>query len=157
VAKRSRAGRQLGVHYAGRAGDGEFAVVTIESRGGPDHHAHCIRPCPQCPWREDSPVGVFPAEAFRHSARTAYDMAQTTFGCHMAGRGRPLTCAGFLLRGAMHNLLIRLAQARGKIDLRDVSDGGFPIYASYRAMAIANGVPADDPALKPCRSNGYDD
>jgi hypothetical protein len=145
--------RQVASHYAGRSGDGEFAVVTITSRGGPDHHAHCTRPCPQCPWREDSPIGVFPAEAYRHSAATAYDMAQTTFACHMAGKERPLTCAGFLLRGSMHNLLIRLAQIRGTLNLRDVSDGGAPLYESYRAMAIANGVAPDDPALQPCRSN----
>lgn len=152
-----RTTRQIGAHYAGAAGDGQFAVVTIASRGGPDHHAHCLRPCPQCPWRTDVPIGAFPAEAYRHSARTAYDMAQTTFGCHMAGRDRPLTCAGFLLRGADHNLLIRLAMIKGQLDPSKVADGGAPLFESYRAMAVANGVPADDPALAPCRANGYDD
>lgn len=152
-----RKAEQIGFHYAGRAGDGEFAVVTISSRGpAPDHHAHCIRPCPQCPWRTDSPLGIFPAEAYRHSATTAYDMAQNVFACHMAGKDQPLTCAGFLLRGAMHNLAIRLASIRGRLDLRAVTDGGVELYASYRAMAIANGVEPDDPVLQPCRSNDYD-
>jgi hypothetical protein len=150
-----RRGKQIGARYAGRAGDGEFAVVTIAS-GGTGDHAHCLRPCPQCPWRLDSPVGAFPAEAFRHSAATAYDMAQTVFSCHMAGTGRPLTCAGFLLRGSMHNLVIRLAQIRGRLEFSKVSDGGAPLYASYRAMAIANGVAPDDPVLERCRSNDYD-
>jgi hypothetical protein len=150
------AARQIGVHYAGRAGDGEFAVATIASAGGGNHHAHCIRPCPQCPWRLDAPIGAFPAEAFRHSARTAYDMVQTTFACHMADRDRPLTCAGFLLRGAMHNLAIRMAQITQGLNLRDVSTAGVPLYDSYRAMAEANGVEPGDPALTPCRSNGYD-
>lgn len=83
-------------------------------------------------------------------------MAQTTFACHMAGKDEPLTCAGFLLRGSMHNLLIRLGQMRGAIDFDKISAGGAQLYDSYRAMAIANGVEADDPALKPCRSNDYD-
>lgn len=100
---------------------------------------------------------MFPAEAYRHSASTAYDMAQNTFACHMAGKTEPLTCAGFLLRGSMHNLTIRLAQMKGAVDLRKISDGGHELYSSYRAMAIANGVPPDDPKLRPCRSNDYDD
>lgn len=154
---RRRDAEQTGFHYAGTTDDGEFAVVTIASRGAtPDHHAHCTRPCPQCPWRTDSPIGRFPAEAFRHSAATAYDMASNTFACHMAGKNQPLTCAGFLLRGAMHNLAIRMATIRGRLDLRDVTDGGIDLYSSYRAMAIANGVAADDPILQPCRDNGYD-
>lgn len=152
MAKR-RGTEQIGAHYAGVAGDGQFAVVTIMSRDGPDHHPHCLQPCPECPWRKDSAIGAFPAEAYRHSARTAYDMAQTTFGCHMAGKGKPLTCAGFLLRGADHNLLIRLAQIRGRLDLSKVSDGGAPLFESYAAMAIANGVRPDDPVLAPCRTN----
>jgi hypothetical protein len=154
--RRRRAVEQIGAHYAGRAGDGEFAVVTLISRGGPGHHNHCLRPCPQCPWRTDAPIGAFPAEAFRHSASTAYDMAQNTFACHMAGKAQPATCAGFLLRGAMHSLTIRLASMKGSIDLRKVTDGGADLYASYRAMAISNGVAADDPVLVPCRSNDYD-
>lgn len=147
--------RQVGFHYAGRSGDGEFAVVTITSQGGPEHHHHCIRPCPQCPWRIDSPIRAFPAEAFRHSAATAYDMAQTAFACHMAGKDRPLTCAGFLLRGAMHNLVVRLAITFRRYDPREVSDGGLELYADYRAMAEANGVDPDDPILRPCRGNTY--
>jgi hypothetical protein len=33
----------------------------------------------------------------------------------------------------------------------DVTDGGHVLHANYRAMAIANGVKADDPALSYCR------
>ena len=152
MARRRKIDR-IETHYAGRAGDGEFAVASIVVREGPDHHSHCVRPCPECPWAKDSPIGVFPAEAFRHSARTAYDMAGTTFACHMARPEAPATCAGFLLRGAAHNLVVRLAQIRGRLDLRRVQDGGRELFSSYRAMAIANGVAADDPALAPCRSN----
>jgi hypothetical protein len=33
----------------------------------------------------------------------------------------------------------------------DVEDGGHELHESYRAMAIANGVAADDPVLAACR------
>ena len=95
-------------------------------------------------------TGEFPAEAFRHSAGTAYDMAQNTFACHASGVTKPAICAGFLLRGADHNLAARLGYISGRIK-NDVSDGGHALHPNYRAMAIANGVPADDPILTACR------
>jgi hypothetical protein len=80
-------------------------------------------------------------------------MATHTFGCHGSDRAAPLACAGFLLRGAMHNLTVRM---RGP-NPDDVSDGGRELYDNYRAMAIVNGVDPDDPALAPCRDNDYGD
>ena len=90
-----------------------------------------------------------------HSAGTAYDMATSTFACHQAGASRPRMCAGFLLRGAEHNLTVRLAKIRGELT-RQPTSGGHPLHASYAAMAIANGVPADHPALASCRSDELD-
>lgn len=136
-------------------GDGEHLVVTLKGSGdGP--LLHRVQPCEQCPWRSDLPTGVFPVAAFSHSAATAYDMAQSTFACHMSGKEKAATCAGFLLRGADHNLSIRLAMMHGRYDPRRVSDGGKPLYASYRAMAIANGASDDDPALEACRGADED-
>jgi hypothetical protein len=103
------------------------------------------KPCSTCPWRVDA-IGEFPAEAFRHSANTAYDMAVHEFGCHQTGRDKPLTCAGFLLHGARHNLTTRLKLAQGAIDPATVSDFGLALFANYREMAEANGV---SPALIP--------
>lgn len=134
--------------------------VTHIAPAGPDHQvvrvvsdpaekAYCTSPCQNCPWRKDA-VGLFPPEAFRVSAPTAYDMAQSTFGCHTAGTVSPKTCAGFLLRGAAHNLNIRIGYINGRIG-RDVSDGGHKLHESYRAMAVANGVDPADPVLEPCR------
>lgn len=126
------------------AGD-NHQVLTVEGgRGG-----YRRKPCSDCPWRLDA-TGEFPAEAFKHSASTAYDMAQNTFACHQSGTKKPAICAGFLLRGADHNLSIRLAHMRGSID-RDVEDGGHLLHPSYRDMAIANGVDEDDPILDKCR------
>lgn len=125
----------------------DHQVVTLQSQKG-CKSLYRKEPCPQCPWREDA-VGVFPPEAFRHSAGTAYDMSTHNFACHDSGTRKPAVCAGFLLRGADHNLAVRLQRMQGNYD--DVSDGGHVLHDSYRAMAIANGVPPDDPVLAPCR------
>lgn len=125
---------------------------------GPDHQVVSLEggkglyrrePCPKCPWRVDA-VGEFPAEAFKHSARTAHDMSNHTFACHDSGTKKAATCAGFLLRGADHNLSVRLGYMDGTYK-NDVSDGGHELHEDYRAMAIANGVDPDDESLKQCR------
>jgi len=126
------------------AGD-NHQVVTVE--GGRSGYRR--KPCSDCPWRVDA-TGEFPAEAFKHSAGTAYDMATHTFACHQSGQKKPAICAGFLLRGADHNLMVRIGYARGRFD-DDLSDGGVELHENYRAMAIANGVDPDDPVLAPCR------
>lgn len=128
-----------------RPADQNNQVVTVEGGKG----IYRREPCPKCPWRVDA-TGEFPAEAFRHSAGTAYDMAEHTFGCHESGTKRPAMCAGFLLRGADHNLTVRLAYMTGRLK-GDVADGGHKLHENYRAMAIANGVPENDPALAACR------
>ncbi|MFC5054347.1 DUF6283 family protein [Saccharothrix xinjiangensis] len=130
------------------AGDGTWGVVTIERRG----HAHRTEPCPRCPWRRDAPLNAFPPQVFRDSARTTYDLATHTFGCHGSPRTTPQTCAGFLLRGASDNLTVRMAVLNDRIDPGSISSP-VELYADYRAMAIANGVDPSDPALAPCRGD----
>jgi hypothetical protein len=133
------------VRPAGLNSRGEdHQVVRVEGGGG----SYRRQPCSDCPWRVDA-VGEFPAEAFRHSANTAYDMARESFACHQSGAEKPATCAGFLLRGAEHNLGVRLKRMQGQC--LDVADGGHELHGSFREMAIANGVAADDPALSLCR------
>lgn len=127
-------------------------VITVATRRVDSHAAYRREPCAECPWRKDAPIGAFPAEAYRHSARTCYDMAATTFACHMSGRTNPATCAGFLLSaGAQHNMLVRIAAMNGKLDLRAVKSR-VALYSTYQQMAIANGVAVDDPCLRACRS-----
>jgi hypothetical protein len=120
-------------------------VVRVEGGSG----GYRRQPCGGCPWRVDN-TGDFPAEAFRISAGTAADMAMETFGCHESGSKKPATCAGFLLRGAAHNLGVRLGLHNGRFKL-DVTDGGHELHAGYISMAVANGVPRNDPALRQCR------
>lgn len=127
--------------------DENHAVVTVKGGNG----LYRREPCQECPWRIDSPVGAFPAEAYRISANTAYDMSGHTFACHMSGTAKPAICAGFLLRGADHNLAVRLAYMRG--DIAGDVQSSVPLYDSYRAMAEANGVDPADPALVPCRKS----
>ena len=129
------------VRPAGR----DHQVVTIEGGKG----SYRRQPCAKCPWRLDA-VGEFPAEAFRHSANTAYDMSTHMFGCHDSGAKKPATCAGFLLRGSDHNLGARLARMTGRIR-DDVSDGGHELFSNYREMAVANGVEPNDVVLGACR------
>lgn len=131
----------------------EYGVTTVTTRGGAQQVCR-KEPCPQCPWRKDVPTGVFPPKAFQTSAPTAYDAAMSTFACHMSGAKMPATCAGFLMRHAENNLGVRLGLAKDRIELERVTDGGLPLYESYREMAIANGVDPDDPVLRPVRANG---
>lgn len=128
-----------------RPAGSEHQVVSV--KGGCESHRK--KPCSDCPWRTDA-AGVFPAEAFLHSAHTSFDMSTASFACHQSGTNKPATCAGFLLR-ADHNLSTRLKQLRGEIDMESVSDGGHVLHDDYRSMAIANGVPADHPGLSHCR------
>lgn len=125
--------------------DWNHQVVSTEGGAG----GYRKKPCATCPWRVDA-CGEFPAEAFRISAHTAYDMSNRTFGCHESGSKKPTTCAGFLLRGAAHNLSVRLGYVHGRYK-DDVSDGGVELYENYRAMAVDNGVDDTDPVLAKCR------
>lgn len=108
------------------------------------------QPCGGCPWRVDN-SGDFPAGAFAHSADTAADMSGRAFGCHESGTEHPVTCAGFLLRGAEHNMAVRLKLMSGAIDMSQVTDGGHDLHAGYVTMAVANGLDRRDPALSRCR------
>lgn len=127
----------------------DHQVVTVEGgRSG----IYRREPCSKCPWRCDA-VGEFPAEAFKHSASTAYDMAPNTFACHSSGVEKPAVCAGFLLRNSENNLGVRLMLSRGELELGQVHDGGHELFESYRAMAVANGVDECDPVLTACRAD----
>lgn len=145
-----------------RPAGADHAVTTVT---GGDRHFR-IRPCADCPWRRDA-VGKFPPDAFRLSANTGaehlsipsvcetelnerFNTVSHTFGCHSSGVERPVTCAGYILRGK-DSLSWRIAMAHGKFDPTRVSAGGAKLFRSYYEMAVANGVPADDPALAACR------
>lgn len=116
-----------------------------------DDLIHPKKPCAECPWRTDVEPGRFEPGRFAVLAGTAYDMSNRIFQCHKTRDEAPVVCAGFLLRGAEHNLAIRLALHFGRLDLAGLGDGGYPLFDNYRAMAVANGVAPDDPTLVKCR------
>lgn len=134
-----------------RNADANNDVITVERGGGSYRRTVCA----DCPWRKDA-VGVFPAEAFRLSAHCGTDGARmsevgfsdagSTFGCHTNGAEKPATCAGYILQ-SYDAIGWRIAVATGKFDPKQVSDGGVELHENYYEMAVANGVPADDPAL----------
>jgi hypothetical protein len=129
-----------------RSADENNDVVTVE--GGDGNYRRS--PCAGCPWRKDN-TGSFPAEAFRHSANTAYDMSSHEFGCHESDMENPHTCAGYLLRGSAHNFLTRMKLMRGTVDMNKVHDGGHELHHDYVEMAVENGCSPDDPELQQCR------
>ena len=142
-----KAPRNVSVVQVRQAGS-DHQVVSVKGGSG----AYRRQPYGGCPWRIDQ-AGEFPAEAFVHSASTAYDMAQNMFACHESGSEKPATCAGFLLRGADHNLAVRLRRMKGDIGT-DVTDGGHALFNDYRAMAEVNGVDPGHSALRNCRGVG---
>ena len=83
--RKPRSSREIETKVAGEGGDGELYGVTTMSSSGGDTMVHRKSPCPTCPWRKDAEVGRFPADAYRHSARTAEDGAFNTFACHESG------------------------------------------------------------------------
>lgn len=131
---------------------------------GPDHQVVSVegepgyrrRPCAPCPWVVTN-AGEFPPEAFCHSAETAEDGSMKAFGCHESGIDGQQTCAGFLLRGAVHNFAVRIKCARGLIDLDQVHEDGRELHPGYITMAVANGVPPDHDALRNCRPSPWEE
>lgn len=123
--------------------DDHHQVVLVEGMG-----SHRREPCGGCPWRIDQ-TGAFPAGAFRISADTCFDGALKLFACHESGLRRPATCAGFLIVNSAHNVIARM---RGISGGRGCSSP-VPLHPSYKAMAIANGVAPDDPAIALCRAD----
>lgn len=108
------------------------------------------KPCSECPWRRDVPVGRFDPDRYKSLASTAQDMSCILFSCHKSVEGKDAVCAGFILR-TVHNLTLRIAHSRGDIKKDSVSDGGYSLFDTFRDMAVANGVHPGDPALKNCR------
>lgn len=147
-----RKARVIRTRVAGEGADGGlYGVVSLE--GGPKGEGgYRKKVCPTCPWRKDSEVGRFPAEAYRQSAATAYDGAFNTFGCHESGREAPQTCAGFLQANSANNNGVRIAMAMGNYDPRKQQPTA-ELYGSYKDMAVANGVDPDDPVLEDCRGD----
>jgi Family of unknown function (DUF6283) len=67
----------------------------------------------------------------------------------MSKENNEFACAGFIIKSSAHNLSIRLSRQ----DFSHVRSP-YPLYKTYRDMAIANGVDQNDPSLRDCRDDG---
>lgn len=109
---------------------------------------HPNRPCSECPWRRDVPVGQFDPERYIALESTSRGpdghpmLGDPLFACHKTKEGAELACAGWLAVEGLDHLNIRLALATGQLVWEDVlKPEGWPeLYSSYTEMAAANGV-----------------
>lgn len=110
---------------------------------------HATVPCAECHWRLDVPVGKVPPSRYEVLAATAYDMARPVFACHMSKKDGEFACAGFILQSSAHNLSCRMSRE----SFGDVRSP-YPLFNTYRELAIANGVNENHPSLRNCRDDG---
>jgi hypothetical protein len=107
---------------------------------------HAQRPCAECPWRKDVPVGKFaPAryEALRETAGhpgAEAGLDAPVFACHISEAGKDRACAGWLAQAGIEHLGIRFAVATGRLPAHMLAPKpGWPdLYDDYEAMAEAN-------------------
>jgi hypothetical protein len=99
------------------------------------------RPCAECPWRRDVPVGKFPPERFAQLARSVEEGFNPLFACHMTPDGAERACASYLARDGRRNFTLRLLVRRHQIDWRAIvaEAENFDLFDSYQEMAEANG------------------
>lgn len=98
-------------------------------------------PCSTCPYRRDTPAGIWHPDEYRKLA--GYDRdhpfpALATFHCHQEmTTGKPTMCRGWL---AVHGDIpaVRIAVIRGEIPAEDVDRPvSVPLYASGREACAA--------------------
>lgn len=105
------------------------------------------RPCGECPWRVDQPVGRFAPERYRALAGTvagpdgSAPLGAPMFACHKSVAGREIPCAGWLAVEGHGHVGVRLAVATGRLEAATLVPGSdWPeLYPSFAAMTDANG------------------
>lgn len=110
---------------------------------------HVRKPCPNCPYRKDSPVGLWHKAEFERLLETEQDIIGAAYQCHkqivLENEERGF-CAGWLLdqkkrdlpSNALRIMLIRDADARAAYE--NVSGDGIELFDSVEEMCRANGV-----------------
>lgn len=99
-------------------------------------------PCSTCPYRRDTPPGIWDASEYRKlPGYDAGGMALATFHCHQErATGVPTVCRGWLAVHGFDSIAIRLAVARGVIETEQVeAPCPVPLYGSG-AEACAAGL-----------------
>jgi hypothetical protein len=98
------------------------------------------KPCAECPWRCDVPVGTWPAERFENLSFTCRDDGRAVMACHKSVEGEDLFCVGFVVAvGCGESIGLRLAAAQGRLDPRQYGSD-VPLYIDFDHMLTANGL-----------------
>jgi hypothetical protein len=110
---------------------------------------HRRRPCAECPWRRDTPRGMFTQERYDALADTSgargaeAPIDAPLFACHKSAEGREEACAGWLAAVGAEHLGVRLAVVSGRIPASALAppDDWPALFASYDEMARTQGEP----------------
>lgn len=110
-----------------------------------DELSYKKRPCNECPFRVDVPIGRFPTQRFEELRRTAGRPGQeapltaSVFACHKTEEGKEAACAGWLAVCGGYHLGIRFAVIEGRLPGSVLSPGeDWPeLYPTYEAMSDA--------------------
>ncbi len=106
------------------------------------------RPCGECPWRQDTEPGQFPASRYEALRSTTIDddgnhagFDAAMFACHKSGEGEEFICAGWLASVGMMNIRVRLLVSAGEIPVEALSPGDDwpPLFDDYDEMASTQG------------------
>lgn len=118
-----------------------------------------VVPCSTCPWRREStPGGVdipgFDMDKMRALACTVGDGTddfRKIMACHGSDDGNDRPCTGYLHRHGYSNLNVRIAAARGEIDMPAVQAAcaSLDLFESFYEMLTASEEALFDP-------EGYD-
>jgi hypothetical protein len=98
------------------------------------------RPCGNCPWRKDAPVGTWTAERFQTLAQGCQHNGWDVFACHKSAEDAPFVCAGFAAVIGFDSIGLRLAAAAGRYNPDGLDTSGLELYPDFDAMLRANGV-----------------
>lgn len=105
------------------------------------------RPCAECPWVAATPPGQFPPERYAALRATTGSPGREAwldapwFGCHKAREGEDFYCAGWLAAVGVEHLGVRVAVARGAVDVAALAPGPDwpPLHASYEELEAVHG------------------
>lgn len=105
-------------------------------------------PCNECPWRRDTPPGMFPPERYEALQQTAgtpgheAPLGAPMFACHKTAEGQEQACAGWLATVGIEHIGVRYAIATGRIPGTALQPGdNWPeLFNSYDEMAATQGL-----------------
>ena len=100
------------------------------------------KPCDNCPWRRDAPVGYWDPEHFRDIWRNCQDDGMSLMLCHKSRLDEDIKvpCAGAILVLGFASIGIRIATMRGTIDPAEYGADGLELYSTFAEMLEANGI-----------------